>query len=432
MKNTNEKFLLLLKDGVKHALGCTEPVAVALAVAKASEELSGEILKVEVMTSPNIFKNGMGVGIPGTDMIGLDYAAVLGAVCGDSSLGLEVLDPVCDDCIKTGEKILEEGRVSVGTESKDKNFYIDATVTKEDGVARVIIHDNHTNIVYIQKNEDVILNEIEPEENTKQPSKDEFLHDLDIKDIIDFAENVEYKDIEFLLEGVEVNKKIADYGLKNRSGAGIGAGMQDLMDQGLLCSGVMNRAKVLAASASDARMAGVKMPVMSSGGSGNQGITAILPVYAVWEEYKGDDQEALARSLAISHLVTAFVKSYLGNLAPTCGCAIAAGIGASTGVVWLLDGTLEQMEIAINNIIGTLSGMVCDGAKGGCAFKIATATQEAINQAFLATKNISINDRDGIVAPTVKQSIINLSKLSQEGMSNTDETIIEIMLENQA
>lgn len=431
MNNIHKQILDQLHIGVQYALGCTEPVAVALAVATADEQVDGDIEKIKVITSPNIYKNGMGVGIPGTHLIGLDYAAVLGAVCGDASLGLEVLDPINDGCVAVSEDIISDDKVSVTTMERDQNFYIDALIEKSGGTARVIIHDTHTNVVYIQKDEDVILNNIEPGEQVKAPASDAFLKDLDIKDMVEFAENVDFEDIEFLLEGVEVNKKIAEYGLEHKSGAGIGAGMQILMDKGLLCSGVTNRAKILAASASDARMAGVKMPVMSSGSSGNQGITAILPVYSVWEEYKSGDEEALSRALAISHSVTAFVKAFLGNLAPTCGCAIAAGIGASAAVVWLMDGTVEEMEIAIKNIIGSLSGMVCDGAKGGCALKIATATQESISQAFLAMEGIEVNSLDGILAPTAKQSIINLAEFSHDGMRDADNTIIDIMLENQ-
>ena len=234
-------------------------------------------------------------------------------------------------------------------------------------------------------------------------------------------------DISFLLEGVKVNMDIAQVGLDEKSGPGIGAAMNILMDEGVMQKDVINQARVLTSAACDARMSGKNMPVMSSAGSGNQGITAIIPP-AVMCEYIGCDDEKLARSLAFSHLTTAYIKIFTGNLSPVCACAIAAGIGASASIVWMLDGNLEQIGTAIKNMVGTLTGMVCDGAKGGCSFKLSTAASEAIIQAKLAMAGIVIGDYDGITNPDADATIKNLGKFCNEGMKSADKEIINIML----
>lgn len=420
----NKEFLNILENGVKPALGCTEPVAVGLAVAKAFEALDGEIEDINVGVSSNIYKNGMGVGIPGTSEIGLVFASSLAATCGDASKGLEVFSTVNLEGIKNAEKLIKEDKVDVHIDDSHK-FLIDAKVKTSNGEGRCIIVDSHTNIVYVSKNEEVLFEkEFEKEEATER--KAGFLSTIKLKDIIEFIENVDFEDIKFLLEGVNVNMHIANYGLENAPGAGLGAGLNKLKEQGLIEDNVLNKAKILASSACDARMAGVNLPVMSSGGSGNQGITAILPTAVVCES-NNVGEEKTARALALSHLVTAYIKEFNGNLSPVCGCAIAAGIGSTASITWVMDGTYDQISSAIKNVIGTLSGLVCDGAKGGCAFKISTATTEAITQAMLAVNGVSVNGKDGILAPDVNQAIRNLGRFSKNGMSGADREIINIM-----
>lgn len=422
----HEEFLNTLITGVKPALGCTEPVAVGLGVAKAMDNLDKDnIEEITVRVSPNIYKNGMGVGIPGTKEIGLVFASALGAVCGDSSLGLEVFRNVNDEYVKQAEKLIEDKKVNVILEENEGNFVIITDIKTKDGVGKSIIKNSHTNIVYEEKNGEVLLNNLD-EKVEKKAEKNGYMNDVKIDDIIEFIEEVDYEDIKFLLDGIDTNMKIAAVGLKEEPGAGLGAALKRLMDKKILPEDLANKAKMVAAAACDARMAGINMPVMSSDGSGNQGIMAIVPVAVVCKELELSDEKT-ARALALSHLVTAYIKVFNGNLSPVCGCAIAAGIGSSAGITWAMDGTNEQVKIAIKNIIGTLSGLVCDGAKGGCAFKIATATTEAINQALLALENIEVNNTDGILAPSVEQSIRNLGQFSRKGMLNADKEIINIM-----
>ena len=376
----DERLLQSLINGVKPALGCTEPVAVGLATAKAFENIRGEVKHINVKVSPNIYKNGMGVGIPGTKEIGLVFSAALGVTCGDPDLGFEVFRNVNEKTRLEAKELLTLNLVDVVLEEKKGNFFIEATVETRSGKGICIIKNTHTNIVYVESNGEVLINK--EEEGKKIEDSNEYLKNITVEDIKNFVETVPFSDIEFLLEGVKINMDIAKVGLEEKSGPGLGAAMNLLMEEGVMQKDVINKARVLTSAACDARMAGINMPVMSSAGSGNHGITAIIPP-AVMCEYLGCDEEKLARVLAFSHLTTSYIKVFTGALSPVCGCAVAAGIGASASITWLLGGTLKQISGAIKNMVGTLAGMVCDGAKGGCAFKLSTASSEAIIQALL-------------------------------------------------
>lgn len=419
-----EKLLKSLINGVKPALGCTEPVAVGLATSKAYEAIKGEVKKIKVDVSANIFKNGMGVGIPGTKEIGLVFAAALGVTCGDASLGLEVFRKVDENTIKEAQELIDKNLVEVNLETEKGNFYIEAEVITENGTGRCITKDSHTNIVHVEANEKVLF---EKESAKKESSfSNDYLKDITLGDIRNFIENVSFDDIKFLLEGVKLNMDMAEVGLKEKSGPGLGAAMNLLMDEGVMQKDIINKARVYTSAACDARMAGINMPVMSSAGSGNHGITAIIPPTVICEHLDCGD-EKLARTLAFSHLTTAYIKIFTGGLSPVCGCAVAAGIGASASITWVLGGSDEQIAGAIKNMVGTLAGMVCDGAKGGCAFKLSTASSEAIIQAKLAMNNVIIGDLDGIVSPDAEDTIKNLGHFCSAGMEPADREILKIM-----
>ena len=419
-------FLEVLKNGVKPALGCTEPVAVGLATAKAFEVVKGQIEHIEVSVSPNIYKNGMGVGIPGTKEIGLAFAAALGITCGDANLGFEVFRNVDDNSVSKAEKLILAEKVKINLEVNEGNFYIKAFVNTLNGEGICIIRDTHINIVFVSANNKIIF-EKQEDNIVSETNVSENLGDVTLIDIRNYVENVPFSDIEFMLEGVKLNMDIAQVGLEEKSGPGLGAAMDALMSEGVMQKDVINQARIMTAAACDARMAGINMPVMSSAGSGNHGITAIIPP-TVLCEFMGYDDEKLARTLAFSHLTTAYIKVYTGGLSPVCGCAVAAGIGASASITWALGGNNIQIGGAIKNMVGALAGMVCDGAKGGCAFKLSTASSEAIIQAKLAMANVFINDTDGIVDPVAEQTIKNLGKFCIEGMKSADSEIIHIMM----
>ena len=429
MNNTNNysvDLLEVLKTSVKPALGCTEPVAIGLAVAKAYEKIKGKVQNILVKVSPNIYKNGMGVGIPGTKEIGLVFAAALGITCGDSELGLEVYKNVNEEAMIEAKKLIEEGLVKILLEDKKGNFYIEAEVTTDEGKGICIIKDKHTNIVLVKVNDNIIFQSIE-DENKVDLKGQNGLKDLTLNDIREFVETVPFEDIKFMLDGVKLNMDIAKVGLEEKLGVGLGAAMDLLMSEGIIKKDIVSEVRILTSSACDARMSGLNMPVMSSAGSGNHGITAIIPPTLMCE-HMGYDDEKLARTLAFSHLTTAFIKVFTGGLSPVCGCAVAAGIGASASITWALGGTNKQIGGSIKNMVGSIAGMICDGAKGGCSFKLSTASSEAIIQAKLAMANIFINDLDGIINENTEETIKNLGRFCTDGMKDADSEIIGIMM----
>lgn len=426
-KNLSVDLLRVLNTEVKPALGCTEPVAVGLGVAEAYKHIGGQVSKINVKTSPNIYKNGMGVGIPGTDEKGLVFASALAIKSGDPSLGLQVFANVNDESAKEAEELVNKGIISIGVEDTKGNFYIEAEVISEEGKSLVIIKDSHTNVVYVKVNDEVIFEKEEVKEEGGSSYGN--LKEYSLVEIKEFVETVSFEDIKFLLEGVTVNMAMAKKGLEDKSGPGLGAALEKLVKDGSLQDDVINKAKVLITGACDARMAGVNMPVMSSAGSGNHGLTAIIPP-AVMCEDMGCDDDKLARTLAFSHLVTSYIKTYTGRLSAVCGCGIAAGIGASTSITWALGGSIEQIGGAVKNMVASLAGMVCDGAKGGCSFKLATASSEAILQAKLAMANIFVSDLDGIIGTGAEETIENLGNFCKEGMGLADGNIIDIMLQS--
>ncbi|MBW2592347.1 MAG: serine dehydratase subunit alpha family protein [Deltaproteobacteria bacterium] len=421
------KIVSILKDRVRPALGCTEPVAAALAVARAYGEVKGDLKKVDVVVSPNIFKNGMLVGIPGTSESGIPFAVALSLVCGNPALGLELFDKVNDAYITAARAILDRGIITISLEETKASFYIEARVVTDQGSSRCIIRDHHTNIVRVEKNNAVIMEKTARAADANDHQAMDKLGALTIRQLRETIETIPFKKIAFLAEGADMNMKMAHVGLRDKPGLGLGAGLKALMDKGELEDNLVNRVRIYTSAATDARMAGVKLPVMSSAGSGNHGLTAILPVLLTCREL-GSDNEKLVRALAFSHLVTIYIKEFTGNLSPICGCAIAAGIGASVAVAWLLGCNDDQIAGTINNMSGDLAGMVCDGAKGGCAFKLSTASGEAILSAKLAKNNIFISETEGIVGNGAESTIRNLGKLCVQGMDHVDKKIIEVML----
>lgn len=421
-----EDILMILKQQVKPARGCTEPVAVALAVSTAYKEIKGNVYKINVKLSPNIYKSGMRVGIPGTKEKGIVFAVALSILCGDPEFGLELFKDVNEFFIEKAKNLVEENIISIDIVDDQGNFFIEAQISTDNGSACCRIKDNHTNVVYLEVNGEVIYSE----EKRKCVFNEGFngnkvsLKNLSIKEIMNFIEAVSFGDISFLLEGVELNISMANKGLEGK--IGIGAGMSELLRKGILRDDIVNQVRILTSAACDARMAGINLPVMSSAGSGNDGITAIIPPTIVCR-YLGYDNEKLSRALALSHLITAYIKEYIGRLSPVCGCSVAAGIGASASIAWLLGGNYDQIVGAVNNMVGAISGMVCDGAKGGCAYKLSTAASEAVIQAYLAINGIVISNYDGIVGDDAEATIRNLGVLSSEGMKHMDETILRIM-----
>lgn len=427
-KDFRSQLLNILIEDVKPAMGCTEPVAVALACAKAKELLGEEIVKHKVLVSPNVYKNGLCVGIPGTDRVGLKISVALGFIGGESKNGLRVLETITKEEVKIAEEYMDNTPISVSPADTKEKVYIEVILEGKNNTSRVIIRTKHDNFVYLETNGEVLLSEdvLEEVATTSEAIQENVLDTITIKELVQSVEDMEFKDIEFLLEGISMNEQIANYGLENKIGVGVGYGMKQSIEKGLLGDDLMNNAMMITAAAADARMNGVKLPVMSSNGSGNNGITAILPIVAYNKKFPQSD-ERLARALAISHLVTAYVKNFTGRLSAVCGCGVAASTGATAGISWLMDGNIKQIEGAMENIVASLSGMICDGAKSGCSLKLASSASAAIQNAIIATQDCIVPPLTGIVGTSVEESIRNLGKVADKGMTTTDKVIINVM-----
>jgi L-cysteine desulfidase len=366
----------------------------------------------------------MGVGIPGTNQVGLLAAACMGIAGGASELGLSALESVNKDNMQEAIRLVESGNVNIHVYDTTDKIYIEVGMRGRCNTSKVIINGRHDQFVHISKNGEVFLH-VDLDYSIATVSHS-FLTELTIKELIQAVEKLDYKDISFLLDGLLMNKQICMEGLKNKAGAGVGYSMQKAVEDGIIGDDVINRAIIMTAAASDARMSGAKLPVMSSNGSGNHGLTAILPIAAYDEKFPQSD-ERLARALAISHLVTAYIKNYTGRLSAVCGCGVAASTGSAAGVAWLMNLNYKQIEGAILNMIGNLSGMICDGAKAGCAYKLASAAGAAIQSALYVKYGSVIPSLNGIVGTTVEESIRNLGIVSDRGMTITDKVIVEVM-----
>lgn len=421
-----EQFIIdILEKELVVALGCTEPVAIALAAATAKSYINGEVSNVKLLASGNVIKNAKAVGIPGMKTTGLEFVSVLGALAGNAAKKLEVLEGITEQDEKRANQFIQEGKVTVSIAKNQYKLYIEAIVCSETETARVVITDYHTNINLIEVNGDVVYRG--GCQNGAVISNEDELESLSIDIITDFIKNVELEKLSLVKKSIDLNKAIGLEGLSNEYGLQVGRTINENVKSGILSDDLATRAMSLAAAGSDARMAGSMMPVMANTGSGNQGIAVTLPVVAAGEKL-GLDEETIIRGVALSHLITIHIKANFGRLSALCGVT-AAGMGASGAIVYLLGGNTEQVKAAIQNTIGNVSGMICDGAKAGCAMKVATNSNVAVQSALLAMSNRKISSTDGFIHEDVEKSIENFCRLGNEGTEQTDKLILQLMLE---
>ena len=416
-------YTQILKRETASAIGCTEPVAVAYAVAKAKSLTDGEIKRIHVQLSRNMMKNAMGVGIPGTGMAGIDLAAALGAFGGDADAVLEVLHGITPEGIAYAKGFAGD-HVSVVLKDTPEKLYIEAEVESERDKVTVVIRGEHTNITSVVKNGIVLCSEAAPVLRVEPfyAAADE----LTVEGIFHFIREVPAGEITFLFKIAEVNWRIAQEGLEKNYGLRVGRTSYEEVRRSGTFDDARDYASSLAAAAADARMAGCMLPVMTLCGSGNQGITAMVPVIALCDYYEYD-KESLLRALALSCLVTIHVKRHIGKLSPICGCGLGSAIGVSAAVAYLRGGAREQIVSAIKNVIADISGIICDGAKAGCALKVATVVNSAFMGAKLALRGLVAGSTDGIVSQDVETCIRNIGRLGNEGMKDADRTILDIM-----
>ncbi|MFA6939986.1 MAG: L-serine ammonia-lyase, iron-sulfur-dependent, subunit alpha [Clostridiaceae bacterium] len=430
MSNAKGMILDFLKNEVVPAVGCTEPAAIALAGAKASELLNildyRKINSVNLIISPNIFKNAMGVGIPNTDEIGINIAAVLGVVHKGSEEQLNIFQNVTREDVVYAKNLIKDGRLTVELKDTDKKIYIEMVIKVKNEYSRVIIEDRHNKFVLLEKNDRILLRVDDGDENNKvQTCPCHGIYDLTIKNIVDEVQRLSYEELRFLEEGLIMNMKIAHAGIFEPLGVGMGYQLQSSMNNNKIESSYINRAIALVAAASDARMKGTPLPVMSSNGSGNMGLVQSIPLYQYKEDFNADEV-TLLKALALSHIITGYIKHYTGRLSPLCGAATAAGVGLSSAYCIFMDGGYEGVKGAIKNMVGNVSGMICDGAKSGCALKSATAVSTAYFSAILACSNRVIPNKNGIVEENLEETIKHMGELS-ESMAHTDKVILSIM-----
>ena len=445
MTERQAELIELIHKEVKPALGCTEPIAVALAVAKAVDIISENCthcgdcplwrqtadFRITVEVSGNILKNGMGVGIPGTGMVGLPIAAALGAVCGDPALGLEVLHGVSESAVTRAKELVEAKRVTISVADIDRLLYVKATVSMGHGLeasaevnphAYAVIEDDHDKIVETSFADRILMSS---ESGAAAKDRSTLDYGLTVREIYDFACTADFKDIDFILEDRTLNMALAKEGLEGDYGLRVGKAIRENQLE-VFGDDLMSFAMGMTAAASDARMAGCTLPAMSNSGSGNQGITVSVPIIAYALKY-GIGDEPLARALILSNLVAIHIKGYLGKLSALCGCVVAS-TGSACGIVYLQGGTYEQVCAAIKNMVGNITGMVCDGAKVGCAMKVASGVSSAVQSAVLALRGTCIPSTDGIIEDDIEKTIRNLGAIGSVGMQATDRMILDIML----
>ena len=416
------QIIALVKSEVIPAIGCTEPIAVALCVAKAAEVLNKRPEKITVLLSANILKNAMGVGIPGTGMIGLPIAVALGALIGKSAYQLEVLKDSTPDAVEAGKRFIEEKRINISLKDDiEEKLYIEVCCEADTDKATAIIAGGHTCFTYIMHNGDILLDK----QTTSCIEEEEDVLDLTLRKVYDFAMTTSLDDIRFILDTARLNKTAAERSFEGEYGHGLGKILRGTYEHRIMGDSIFSHILSYTSGACDARMAGAMIPVMSNSGSGNQGISATLPVL-VYAEENGKSEEELIRALMLSHLTVIYIKQSLGRLSALCGCVVAA-TGSSCGITWLMGGTYEQVAYAVQNMIANLAGMICDGAKPSCALKVTTGVSTAVLSAIMAMENRCVTSVEGIIDEDVDQSIRNLTKIGSKGMNETDKLVLEIM-----
>jgi len=417
-----KRIIDLIHQEVVPAIGCTEPIAVALCVAKATETLGTKPEKINVLLSANILKNAMGVGIPGTGMIGLPIAIALGALIGKSEYQLEVLKDSTPDVVEEGKRFIEEKRIHISLkENIEEKLYIEVCCEAGDDKATAVIAGGHTTFIYIERNGEVQFQK----QHTASCEKEEECLELNLRKVYDFALNTPLDEISFILETARLNKAAAERSFEGNYGHGLGKMLRGTYEHKVMGDSVFSHILSYTSGACDARMAGAMIPVMSNSGSGNQGISATLPVL-VFAEENDKSEEELIRALMLSHLTVIYIKQSLGRLSALCGCVVAA-TGSSCGITWLMGGTYDQVAYAVQNMIANLTGMICDGAKPSCALKVTTGVSTAVLSAIMAMENRCVTSVEGIIDEDVDQSIRNLTKIGSKGMNETDKLVLEIM-----
>lgn len=419
MTDIMRKLVKTIEEETVPALGCTELGAVAYAAAFAKEYLKEDLLKLEIKVSKYIAKNGMSVLIPNTREKGLDLVGALGFLSGKSKDGLMVLKNVNDDYLLKAKELISNKIISLEHMNNTPDVYVEVVAKGKNKVVKVILKDSHDHIYKITVNNKIVY------ENyilTKDDSVD-FFNDLSILKIKEMIELIPIEKLNFIEDGINMNMEAARIGISEANGLQIGLTLNRLNDEGKLNMGTPMKARILTAAAADSRMGGAGCPIMSSGGSGNQGLGVILPIVVVAED-NDIDENRLLRAIFFAHAINKYVKIYTGKLSSMCGCAIAAAVGSSAAISWMLGGNDKQITGACDNVLANLTGMICDGAKESCALKLSTSADESVIASYLANENIIVESNVGIIGTDIDETIKNVGMLCENNLYNMESIVI--------
>ena len=425
-----EEITSILNDGLVLATGCTEPGALALTAAAAAAHLGEEVKSIHTFASGNIIKNAYSAGIPGTALVGIEYAVAIGAIVAQPEKQLQVINGITSEQLEKACALVDAKAVKVELAKVPEKLYIEVEVKGEHNTAKAIIANVHTNIIYIEENGKAVL-----DKRHEQGNADGGYSDADIKKILSVAKIFEYAttvDLSMLDKirlSIDVNSAISEEGMRNPYGLCIGRGIKEDMEKGYRSDSLITYAMQIASAGADARMAGADAPVVSNSGSGNQGIACTMPVVAVARKL-GVTDEQMMRAVTLSNLMGIYIKSQFGRLSAFCGATVA-GVGSACGIAYLLGGGLREVENCVFNMIGDVTGMLCDGAKADCALKIATCTNAAMQAALMAMRGIRVLSTDGIVEDDVEKTISNFAELGNQGSVTLDQIVLDMMLKKE-
>ena len=424
LNEIKKPLIQIVERDVVPALGCTEPISLALASATAAKYLGKTPERIEAKVSPNLMKNGLGVAVPGTGMVGLPIAAAIGALGGNPDGGLEVLKHITPEQVSAAKTMLEQKLVSVDIHQTEHILYSESTLFADNDYVKVAIQDQHTNIILIEKNGEILFQKVEDECANCDPY--EIFKHISAHEIFEFSDAIELEKMRFISQAAELNRALSDEGLRENYGLHIGRTLRKQVGSGLISDDLLSKIMIETTAASDARMGGATLPAMSNSGSGNQGIAATMPVVVVADYLKVSEEKRI-RALFLSHLMAIYIHSKLPKLSALCAVTTAS-MGSCAGIAYLLTGKFETASMGICSMIGDISGIICDGAANSCAMKVSTSVASGYKSVLMAMDETHVTGNEGIVEHDLDRTIDNLCAIASKSMQHIDRQVIEIMV----
>ena len=423
---TKGQMLELLKKDVVPALGCTEPVCVALCAATAATVLEGTLDSITVEVNPGIYKNAMSAGIPGCSKVGIPWAAAIGAFLRNPAKGLQLLEDMTPEILSCAESLVDARKISVSVNNHEKNIYVKCVLHSESNEVVCITRNAHTNIVFLSKNGNTLLKKDVLNTGSSDDPLVDALKEMTIAEIRQLVCSATESELSFMSDGISMNETLASYSQTHKIGIGLADSLRHQDSTPLLGNDLIAKITLAVTSAAESRLDGCPLPTMSSSGAGTKGLVVILPISETAKAIGASRLETV-RAVAFGHLVNRYINAYVGKLSPMCSCVMCSSTAAAAGIALLLGGSDNQIGYAIRNMSGTVTGMICDGGKVGCAMKVATGSFAALTSALHAVKDVALRVSDGICAETPEQCIRNMASVGKNGMKDTDQEILRIM-----